>query len=50
MHLDCEDCYWSGMPEELVSKTDDVSDRDFSFCPGCGGTNFEEFEDEEDET
>jgi len=43
--LICNDCGWSGEPGELVSKTDDLNDRDFSYCPYCGGNDF----DEEDE-
>lgn len=40
-------CRWSGDESELVSSTDDTEDRDFSHCPQCGGTDFDE-EDEED--
>ena len=40
------DCGWSGSPEELVSKTDDETDRDFNRCPWCGGLD-EDMEPEE---
>ena len=38
----CENCNWSGDRSELVAATDDLEDRDFSHCPDCGGTDFEE--------
>ena len=47
--LYCENCGWSGTPEELVSLTDDFDDRDFSFCPDCGKDEFEEEEEEDDD-
>ena len=43
------DCGWSGAPEELVSKTDDIDDRDFTYCPQCGNDKFELELIEEDE-
>ena len=46
--LICNNCGWSGDPEELVALTDDPNDRDFSHCPYCDGTDFDE-EDEEGE-
>jgi hypothetical protein len=51
MTLYCNDplkkgCSWSGDREELVSKTEDLDDNDFSFCPQCEGNDFQE-EDEE---
>lgn len=49
MYLECDDCYWYGSSEELVTKTEDLDDKDFSYCPSCGGNNFQEFEDDEDE-
>ncbi len=43
------DCNWSGEPDELVSKTEDIDDDNYSFCPSCGNENFDEEEmDEED--
>lgn len=47
-YLICNNCGWLGEPSELVSKTDALDDRDFSFCPQCEGNDFDE--DEEDET
>ena len=46
--LECENCWWSGDPSELVSDTDDLNDRDFIHCPQCGGTEFEELDEEND--
>jgi len=46
--LHCKNCWWYGDPSELVSKTSSFFDRDFSYCPDCGGTDFEEVEDEEE--
>jgi len=48
IELYCANCYWSGFAEELVSKTDDPDDWDFSYCPACGGKEFEE-EDVDDD-
>ena len=45
--LFCNDCSWSGFPEELVSLTDDLGDLNFSHCPSCGGNNFDEEDEEE---
>lgn len=28
-------CHWTGDDDELVSKTDDLDDQDFSYCPKC---------------
>jgi NAD-dependent SIR2 family protein deacetylase len=44
--LYCNDCNWSGYPEELVALSDDLNDRDFSHCPWCEGQDFEEVEEE----
>ena len=49
IYLICNECGWQGDPSELVSKTDAVDDRDFSFCPQCEESDFEE-EEEEDGT
>jgi len=45
--LNCNNCHWSGDPSELVSKSDDLKDKDFSFCPYCGGNDFDEDDDDE---
>lgn len=47
-YLWCENCSWSGHSEELVSLTDDLEDTDFTHCPYCDGTEFEEIEEEEE--
>lgn len=47
--LICLDCGWSGDDTQLESKTEDLDDRNFSFCPDCGGDNFEEEDEDEDE-
>jgi len=46
--LMCNGYGWQGTPEELVSLTDDLNDRDFSFCPHCDSSDFDELKDEED--
>jgi len=43
----CEHCTWGGYHEELVSQTEDLDDKDFSYCPDCGGKEFEEVEEED---
>jgi len=40
---------WTGTEGELVSKTDELEDRDFSFCPYCEGGNFEETMEEDED-
>ena len=37
--MECVDCGWQGFALDLVSKTDDVDDTDFSYCPDCGSSN-----------
>ena len=49
MSLDCNNCYWSGDVSELVRKTEETNDRSFDFCPVCGGDDFEEFEEDDEE-
>lgn len=44
MELICQACLWSGSPDELVSATDDADDNDFTHCPRCGATEFEELD------
>ena len=43
------DCGWSGAPEELVCKTDDMDDLDFTYCPQCFGDKFDMEIEEVDE-
>ncbi len=38
----CNNCTWQGESDELVSKTENTNDTDFSFCPQCGINDFEE--------
>ena len=49
--LICLQCGWSGEPDELVSKTEDLNDDTFVYCPLCGECDFdvEEIEEEENE-
>lgn len=47
--LICDNCNWQGEPEELVSATDDITDRCFNRCPRCDGTEFDEEIEEENE-
>ena len=49
MTLWCNDpfgkgCEWSGEEEELV-EADGADDCEFTHCPNCGGTDFEEDDD-----
>lgn len=44
-YLICEYCGWSGDSSELVALTDDLEDRDFTHCPRCDGTDFEDEEE-----
>lgn len=43
----CEECGWVGDYTHLVSKTDNLDDNDFIYCPDCGGTEFEDLDEEE---
>lgn len=47
-YLSCKDCYWDGTSDELVRKTDNPTDKKFTYCPGCGGTDFDIEEVEEE--
>lgn len=48
VYLICENCGWSGHLGELVSKTEELEDRDFDYCPDCGEKKFDEEEVEEE--
>jgi len=37
--IECMDCGWSGDHSELIALTDDLDDRDFSYCPKCISNN-----------
>ena len=45
-HLICNNCDWMGDPSELVSLTEEIEDRDFSYCPICDSNDLDEDEDE----
>ena len=47
IELTCTSCWWSGYPEELIALTDDLDDKDFSYCPRCNGNNFDKDEEED---
>ena len=46
--VECVDCNWQGYSSDLVSKTVDWEDKDFSFCPDCGGDDIQEITNVED--
>ena len=33
--IECIGCGWMGSPDDLHSKTEDINDKDFSYCPDC---------------
>lgn len=43
----CLNCGWEGNPEDLLSETDSLDDRDFCCCPICNEKEFEDIEEEE---
>ena len=45
----CNYCGWAGDPSELIALTDDLNDRDFSYCPYCEHNDFDEEEDERED-
>jgi len=50
--LYCDDpkkigCSWSGDRRELIARTENLSDRDFSYCPHCEGNSFTEEDEDE---
>ena len=45
MKIECQTCGWEGEDDKMVAQTSDVEPG----CPGCGGTNFLDIEDEEGE-
>lgn len=46
--LYCNECSWSGEPDELVALTDAPEDREFTHCPQCDGISFDEEESFDD--
>lgn len=36
----CNNCGWTGDTLMLVTRTDDLDDKDFNYCPECGSNNF----------
>lgn len=55
MDIECVKCGWSGGTDECVcSKEDEKSDKPttqikFNRCPRCGGDDFEDLDDDEDD-
>jgi predicted Zn-ribbon and HTH transcriptional regulator len=45
----CCKCGWEGYSDALVSKTEDVKDRDFNYCPDCESDDIEDTDYNEDE-
>ena len=44
--IQCNNCGWTGDTTMLVSKTEDLEDRDY-FCPDCGSDDIEDIEQDE---
>ena len=44
--IQCNECGWTGDTTMLVSKTEDLEDRDFSYCPECGSNDIEDTEED----
>jgi len=40
----CNNCGWTGLTSELFSKTTDINDRDFKYCPLCDSDDIEDIE------
>jgi len=45
----CCTCGWEGYSTELVSKTDDIHDKDYNYCPYCESSDIEETDYNDDE-
>ena len=39
--LECRDCGWRGKASELGEVADDSGGKALTFCPDCGGSDFE---------
>jgi len=48
MEIECISCGWAGDETMLVSKTDDINDDQYIYCPECGDDDMEELEEYED--
>lgn len=46
--IKCNNCDWSGDSTMLESKTEELEDVDFKYCPDCGSDDIEDIEDIED--
>jgi hypothetical protein len=45
----CLECGWVGDDSNLEAATEDLDDKDFSYCPDCGGSDFEDEDYDEEE-
>jgi predicted nucleic acid-binding Zn-ribbon protein len=46
--IECNECGWRGMESALDNHADESGGEDvFSFCPDCGGTDFENVAEQE---
>jgi hypothetical protein len=39
--IECKDCGWQGARLSLDKQEDATAGKTLSFCPDCGGTDFE---------
>jgi Zn finger protein HypA/HybF involved in hydrogenase expression len=47
--IECNECGWRGMASELERGTDESRGETLTFCPDCGGTDFQNTADKKDE-
>ncbi len=44
--IECNDCSWQGYALDLVSKTTDLNDKDFNYCPDCGSDDIQDIKED----
>jgi hypothetical protein len=45
--VQCNECDWQGYALDLVSKTADLDDKDFKYCPNCGSDDIDDIDYED---
>ncbi len=48
-HKECQECGWQGSADELDETSDASTGKTQSFCPDCGGKDFEDLNPDENE-